>query len=341
MQKLTKKGTSPCPLFYMHENNDKYFICRRYYILNSEHPKIFISYSWEDDEHKDWVRNLAARLIADGIDATLDQYDLELGDRLPEFMEQAIAGADYVLIVCTPKYKSKSDGRKGGVGYEGHIISGELFTKKNERKFIPLIRKGTALTAIPTFLLGKLGIDLTDEKRYEDSYKDLVTTLYHVKLKPNIGSNPSYIQKSQLIIQKPKVDDEPLHILGIITDEVTVPKMDGSRGCALYKIPFLLSKEPSVLWRQIFVETWNRPPEFSSMHRPGIASTYGKKILLDGTTIEEVRDYHRKTLLLCVEVANQKETEITRQLEMKKEREEKLRNQHFNNVSSIADKIEF
>ena len=86
--------------------------------MNTEHPKIFISYSWEEDEHKEWVKKLAARLIADGIAATLDQYDLELGDRLPEFMEQAIAGADYVLIVCTPTYKSKSDQRKGGVGYE-------------------------------------------------------------------------------------------------------------------------------------------------------------------------------------------------------------------------------
>lgn len=65
-------------------------------------PKVFISYSWEDDAHKEWVRSLTDTLLDNGIDATLDQYDLSLGDRLPQFMEQSVTNADYVLIICTP-----------------------------------------------------------------------------------------------------------------------------------------------------------------------------------------------------------------------------------------------
>ena len=61
--------------------------------------------AWEDEAHKEWVRLLADSLFANGIDATLDQYDLSLGDRLPQFMEQSIAVSDYVLIICTPSYK--------------------------------------------------------------------------------------------------------------------------------------------------------------------------------------------------------------------------------------------
>ena len=117
-------------------------------------PRVFISYSWEDEDHKSWVKSLADSLINDGIDVSIDQYDLSLGDRLPQFMEQQITNADYVLIICTPTYKQKSDSRKGGVGYEGHIISGELFSLHNERKFIPVIRKGNRLSAIPTCLEG-------------------------------------------------------------------------------------------------------------------------------------------------------------------------------------------
>lgn len=285
--------------------------------MNSEHPKVFISYSWEDEAHKEWVKSLADRLLSDGIEATVDQYDLTLGDRLPHFMEQSISNSDYVLIICTPTYKSKSDSRKGGVGYEGHIISAELLTQGNERKFIPVIRKGTATDSIPAFLSGKLGIDLSNTIHDENSYKDLLTTLYGVKRKPQIGTRPSYIPKSQVQTHTQK-EDEPIHILGIITDEVTVPKMDGSRGCALYKIPFKLSKSPSHLWKEIFVATWNMPPRFTTMHRPGIASVYGNKIVLDGTTMEEVRDYHRETLLLCVEEANKKEAQIIREQQIKK-----------------------
>ena len=149
-----------------------------------EEKTVFISYSWEDEEHREWVKCLADRLIYDGINVNIDQYDLTLGDRLPQFMEQQISKATYVLIICTPTYKSKSDERKGGVGYEGHIISGELLTQQNERKFIPIIRKGDIENSIPTCLAGKFGVDLSICSDYEKNYKKLVDTLKGIKTKP-------------------------------------------------------------------------------------------------------------------------------------------------------------
>lgn len=146
--------------------------------------KVFISYSWEDDEHKNWVRSLTDKLLENGIDATLDQYDLSLGDRLPQFMEQSVTNADYVLIICTPTYKEKSDSRKGGVGYEGHIITGELFAKGNERKFIPVIRRGNVSDALPVNLAGKLAIDLKDGAHYNGPLvKTTVLNFKSVKLR--------------------------------------------------------------------------------------------------------------------------------------------------------------
>ena len=303
--------------------------------------KVFISYSWEDDEHKKWVRQFTDSLLKSGIDATLDQYDLSLGDRLPQFMEQSIASSDYVLIICTPTYKTKSDKRSGGVGYEEHIISGELLTTGNERKFIPVIRKGTAQTAMPICLSGKLGIDLTNEQHYEENFKDLLTTLRGEKKKPPVNQTPREAEADVAPASKQIGETEPVHILGIITDQVTVPKMDGTRGSALYKIPFRLSKHPSALWKDLFVRIWNSPPRFTTMHRPGIASVYSDQIILDGTTIEEVRDYHRETLLLCVNLANEEEARITKEEQLKKESEESQKNKHFSNVRSVAENLKF
>lgn len=298
---------------------------------------VFISYAWEDDEHKQWVKSLADKLIENGIDATLDQYDLSLGDRLPQFMEQAITSADYVLIICTPIYKEKSDSRKGGVGYEGHIISAELFSKGNEHKFIPVIRKGTPSLSIPNCLAGKLAVDLSSSSHYKDNFNDLLTTLQGKKKKPiSHRKNPSK-EKAETT----KDEYEPVSILGIITDEVTVPKMDGTRGSALYKIPFRLSKYPSSLWKQIFLQEWKMPPKFTPMHRWNIASVYGDEIILDGTTIEEVRDYHRETLVACVEIANQKEQEILEQERKQKEQEEKRRKKHYANIKNVSDELKF
>lgn len=302
-------------------------------------PKVFISYSWENEEHKEWVKSLVDELLGNGIDATLDQYDLSLGDRLPQFMETSISSSDYVLIICTPEYKQKADSRKGGVGYEGHIISGELLTDGNERKFIPVIRKGTFSTAVPNFLKGKLGIDLSNEKWYEDNFKDLIATIWGEKKKPSVKSRRASIGESVESIESHY--EEPIHITGIITDKVTVPKMDGTRGSALYKIPFKLSKNPSYLWKQLFVEAWNMPPRFTTMHRPGIARVVGDEIVLDGTTIEEVRDYHRETLKLCVEVANKKEADILEKQQIEEQRKKDFEERHHNAVETIADSIEF
>lgn len=305
-------------------------------------PRVFISYSWEDEAHKQWVKSLTDRLIENGIDATLDQYDLTLGDRLPVFMEQSITSVDYVLIICTPTYKEKADNRKGGVGYEGHIISGELFAKGNESKFIPVIRKGSASTSMPSYLSGKLGIDLSESVDGESNFKDLITTLWGAKFKPALGKKPAYLMNPSSKTSRAKTEEsEPISILGIITDKVTIPRMDGTIGSALYSIPFKLSKRPSRLWEQLFIASWNNPPSFSTMHRPGIATVYGDEIVLSGTTIEEVRDHHRDTLKLCVDIANQKEVQIIEQERLKREREDLRKQKHYNYVQNVADEIKF
>ena len=107
--------------------------------MTLQQPKVFISYSWDSESHKEWVKRLTDSLIENGVDAYLDQYDLELGDRLPKFMENKITDSDFVLIICTEDYKKKADNRESGVGYEGHIISGELLSSANEVKIFLIL----------------------------------------------------------------------------------------------------------------------------------------------------------------------------------------------------------
>lgn len=80
--------------------------------------KVFISYSWDSEDHKAWVLDLANRLRDDGIDAILDQSHLHLGGRTPEFMERSVRDSRSVLVICTEGYKLRFDGRVGGAGYE-------------------------------------------------------------------------------------------------------------------------------------------------------------------------------------------------------------------------------
>ncbi len=79
--------------------------------MTGRHPTAFISYSWDNDPHLAWVRDLASRLRSDGVDVTLDQWHAVPGDQLPKFMETAIRDNDYVLIVCTPNCRPRYPNR--------------------------------------------------------------------------------------------------------------------------------------------------------------------------------------------------------------------------------------
>jgi hypothetical protein len=137
----------------------------------------FISYSWDDDAHREWVRVLAKRLRADGVDVVIDRWSAVPGDQLPAFMERAIRENQFVVIVCTPRYKRRGDAREGGVGYEGDIMTAEVMMSQKDRKFIPVLRSGTWSEAAPSWLQGKYYINLTGEPYSERDYEDLVRTL--------------------------------------------------------------------------------------------------------------------------------------------------------------------
>jgi len=263
-------------------------------------------------------------------------------------MEKAIRENDYVLIVCTPQYKAKSDGRKGGTGYEGDMMTGEIFTQGNHRKFIPILREGDWVTAMPTWLGGKYGIDLHGTPYSEEQYKDLLATIQNRREKaPPIGTPQSkrlsLREQVKPFLQREETPGqfEPIKIVGILFDEVGEPLRDGSRGSALYAVPFKLSRSPSREWSDLFIRVWDHPPKWSSQHRPGTARVTNDRIVLTRTTIEEVKEVHRETLKVVVEEVNRQIETQVRQRRMAIEAENRQRQNHSENVRKIAGEINF
>lgn len=158
-------------------------------------PKVFISYAWEKDT-KIWVHKFASLLRSHGVDTILDQWHVIPGDLLPEFMEKSVRESDFVLIICTPAYKRKSESEHpSGVVYEKGVITGELFVKRNQRKFIPVLQKGEWEDAAPSWVLGKTYVDLHGDANSENNYRDLLKTLYGKKEPPPLlGSPPDFIK---------------------------------------------------------------------------------------------------------------------------------------------------
>jgi hypothetical protein len=155
-------------------------------------PRLFVSYSHDSDQHKDWVLALATRLVANGVDIVLDQWDLTLGSDLPRFMEQGLTGAQRVLAICTESYVIKANAGRGGVGYEKMILTAQLMQDITSDRIIPLIRSNALTVPVPTFLSSRVYIDFRDDRTFEAKYAELISDIHGqaVKPRPPLGRNP-------------------------------------------------------------------------------------------------------------------------------------------------------
>lgn len=155
-------------------------------------PRVFFSYSHDSESHKDWVLSLATRLVANGVEVVLDQWDLTLGSDLPRFMEGGLTSADRVVAVCTEPYVEKANGGKGGVGYEKMILTAQLMQNIASDRVIPAIRANGLSTVVPTFLLTRVYVDFRDDLLYESKYAELLHDIHGQKVKPRptLGPNP-------------------------------------------------------------------------------------------------------------------------------------------------------
>lgn len=156
-------------------------------------PKVLLSYSWDDDAHKQWVEALATRLRGDGVETILDQWHLVPGTPLAQFMESAVRDNDFVIIICTSEYKGKADARLGGVGYESDLMTAERLVHQKREKFIPILRKGSWGDAVPTWLNGIAGFDLGGDPYSETTYNQMVAHL----LGRRVGPPPVVAKASQ------------------------------------------------------------------------------------------------------------------------------------------------
>lgn len=155
-------------------------------------PKVFISYSHDTEPYKDWILALATRLVANGVDVVLDQWDLTLGGDLPRFMETGLTAAQRVLAVCTEPYVSKANAGRGGVGYEKMILTAQLMHDISTDRIIPIIRSNALVPPVPTFLASRVYIDFRDDLQYEARYAELLRDIHgqQIKPRPPLGPNP-------------------------------------------------------------------------------------------------------------------------------------------------------
>lgn len=162
---------------------------------NEHHPSVFISYSWDSDQHKQWVLNLANRLCENGVYVYLDQYDLKMGKDMTHFMENAINKSDRILVIGTPTYQKRAMGREKGVGFEYSIIATDLMNNLNTDRFIPILRIGPKEQALPLLLQSRIGAFMDNDDKFDEVFVELLRAIYDEPKvqRPPLGKKPDFL----------------------------------------------------------------------------------------------------------------------------------------------------
>ena len=177
-------------------------------------PKVFISYTWTNNEYINKVADFAKRLIQDGIDVLFDQFEMKPGKSLNNYMEKCVNDPTVtnVLLLLSPDYKEKADSRTGGTGIETQIISTEVYNNLDNEKFIPILfetRGKNPGDCVPTYLKDRYRLDLSNPNTYEDMYMAVVRTIYRQEtfIKPQLGIKPEWVSVPNTVSNQLKLSD--------------------------------------------------------------------------------------------------------------------------------------
>lgn len=119
--------------------------------------RVFISYSHDSEEHRDWVLSFANQLRSNAIDAWIDRYVASPPEGWPRWMQRQLEEAECVLLVCTEPYKRRFEGREPvagkGAAWEGLLAEQILYDNlSRNRVFIPVVPPGGDTAHIPLAL---------------------------------------------------------------------------------------------------------------------------------------------------------------------------------------------
>ncbi len=150
-------------------------------------PACFISYAWGNAEHERWVEKLLATdLQKAGITVVLDRWDnARIGASVPRFVER-VAKSDRVIVIGTKLYQTKYENnepmRSFVVAAEGDLIGKRMIgTEAQKESVLPVLLEGTAETAFPQLLQGRVYADFRKSELYFGVTLELLFSLYGIQ----------------------------------------------------------------------------------------------------------------------------------------------------------------
>lgn len=185
-------------------------------------PRVFISYSHDDDGHALRVADLVNELRERGIDATFDQFDPWPEEGWPRWMATQMREADVVLVVCTETYCARAEGRTSagdgsGAAFERLIISQEIYENNGRNaKYVPVLFAADDTPAlVPLFLRSYTRV------RWPAQREKLLRRLsgQPEPAANTVGPAPSRASAARLSPKRPRLSERVLAVLEELADD--------------------------------------------------------------------------------------------------------------------------
>ncbi|KAB2460942.1 TIR domain-containing protein [Bacillus sp. CH126_4D] len=183
--------------------------------MHNSPEKVFVSYSWDSEEHKLWVLELVRKLRSEGYDANFDRGITSTSTvNLNQMMVEHMRDDDYIIMVLTEKYTVKADGFAGGVGFET-ILSLPIIQQHLDKLIILTRQPAVLQKVIPFHLQGINYIDFSNSAEFDNKFEELI---YRLQKVPMFDLGPIGEKK----LRKPKAQDNST---GPVLNDVTVPRL--------------------------------------------------------------------------------------------------------------------
>ena len=201
------------------------------------HPKVFICHASEDKER--FVLPFAKRLRRDGIDAWVDQFEIQPGDNLVQKIFQGIKEASTFIAVISDFSVQKDWVQKELSTATVKSIYGKI-------KIIPIVLDG--ITNIPESLRDTLWVPISTSSSYESEYKRICNAILGLDDKPKLGPPPSGYNNFPQIGHLSKID---ILALKLSCDLL----LDSDRNYALVNPREVIGKSDGVLTEEVLLES--------------------------------------------------------------------------------------
>lgn len=160
-----------------------------------------MSYSWDNDNHKEKVLSFAEFLRKSGFNITLDEIEMqqETSGQFKEMMLKNLHESNKVIIVLSEGYKDKADNFTGGVGFEYKYIIEDIDKIKSKYILVSFCRLNNEVIEkiTPSAFKGREIVDL--DVGINDNYNKLFSKLTDtplIELSPVADTKPVIKQKS-------------------------------------------------------------------------------------------------------------------------------------------------